>query len=394
MNNKNNIKNKMMNKIKKSPCAMRISALVSVILLTCLTAACGSSGNDKPPAPPVEVSKPLLTPVTDYLDETGNTVAYNSVDLVARVSGYLDSVDFTDGSFVKKGKQLFVIQPAPYKADVEEAQATLVADKAQYAYAKAEYQRQLTMYKQNATSQADVQQWLSQSEEDKAAIDGAKANLDNANITYSYTHVLAPFDGRIGRHLVDPGNLVGNGQATKLATIEQIDPMYIYFNINELDLLKVRALARKEGITPSEIRKIPIEVGLQNENGYSYKGHLDFANTGLDASTGTIEMRGIVDNKEHILLPGLFARVRIALGAPTPKLTLPDTAVLYDQIGAYVFTIDKKNIVQQVRVTVGDVEQGMRTILTGLKADDRVIINGIQNATPNSEVAPTEKNLT
>lgn len=367
-----------------------LTGLLGLMGLVLLNAGCGSKDH-KPAPPPVVVSKPVIAPITNYLTETGNTVAYNSVDLVARVSGYLDSVNFTDGSFVSKNSLLFVIQPMPYKDQVDEAQASLVADIAQYNYNVAEYQRQLTMYKQHATSQADVQKWLAQRDASAAAVSGAKASLDNAKITYGYTHVLAPFDGRIGRHLVDPGNLVGNGAATKLATIDQIDPMYVYFNINELDLLKLREAARAVGFKPSQINQIPINVGLQDETGFSYKGHLDFANTGLDASTGTIQMRGVLDNKQHVLLPGLFVHVRIALGMPKDQLTLPDTAVLYDQIGAYVFTVDKNNLVAQIRVKTGNDDNGMMTILTGLKADDWVIVDGVQNATPGDPVAPTEK---
>lgn len=381
MNNRTmKIENSIMQRVK----------VLGLFFLTLLSTGCGSD-DEAPPAPPVVVSKPIIAKITPYLTETGNTVAYNSVDLVARADGYLDSVNFKDGSFVKKNQLLFVIQPEPYKAQVEEAQATLDADKAQYSYAVSEYQRQLTMYKQHATSQADVQQWLSQKEEAQAAVTGAKANLDIQKINYSYTHVLAPFDGRIGRHLVDPNNLVGNGQATKLANIEQIDPMYVYFNINELDLLKLRKAARAAGFKPSQINQIPIYVGLQNEEGFPHEGHLDFVDTGLDASTGTIQMRGLLKNKENIFLPGLFVRVRIALGAPATQLTIPDSAVLYDQIGAYVFTVDKNNIVQQIRVKTGSDELGMMTILEGLKADDHVIVNGIQNATPGDKVVPTEK---
>ena len=374
---------------------IKMNGNFSVILLagaSLLLAACGSD-NDKPPAPSVVIAKPVLAPVTNYLVETGNTVAYNSVDLVARADGYLNSYHFTDGSFVNKGQLLFVIQPEPYKAQVEEAEATLKSDKAQYDYAKAEYARQLTMYKQNATSKADVQQWLSQMEETKAAVDGAKANLEVNQINYSYTHVLAPFDGRINRHLVDPGNLVGNGTATKLATIEQVSPMYVYFNVNELDLLKLREMARQRHFKQGDINKITLHVGLQNETDFPHEGRMDFVSTGLDAATGTIQMRGILENKDNFFIPGLFVRVRIALGSPKQQLTLPDTAVLYDQIGPYVFTVDKNNIVIQNRVTIGSVEKGMRTILTGIKPDDHVIVNGIQNATPGDAVAPQEKPL-
>lgn len=363
------------------------------LILILLGTGCGKE-DASPPPPPVVVSKPVLRQVTPYLTETGNTVAYNSVDLVARVSGYLDSYNFKDGSMVKKGSLLFVIQPQPYKDQVEEAQATLIADIAEYNYDKTEYQRQLTMYKQNATSLAEVQQWLATRDSAAAAVEGARANLNNAKITYSYTHVLAPFDGRIGRHLVDPGNLVGNGQATKLATIQQISPMYVYFNINELDLLKLREMARKAHFDTKKLDQLPIYVQLQNEEGFPHVGHLDFAATELEASTGTIQMRGILPNKDFVLLPGLFVRVRLALGKPTPQLTIPDTSVMYDQIGAYIFIVDKNNKVVQTRVKTGATEMGHISILEGLKPDDHVIVDGIQNATPGNLVAPTEKALT
>ena len=372
---------------------IKMKRINKIILLSCLillSVSC-SSDDQAPPPPPVVVSHPVTADVTTYLNETGNTVAFNSVDLVARADGYLDSLNFKDGSIVKKGQLLFVIQPQPYEAQVQEAEATLASDKATYNYNLAEYQRQLTMYKQNATSQADVQKWLSQRDSAKAAVEGAVANLEIAKINYSYTHVLAPFNGRIGRHLVDPGNLVGNGEATKLANIEQISPMYVYFNINELDLLKVRKAARATGFKSSDINQIPIYIGLQDEEGFPHEGRLDFADNGLDASTGTIQIRGVLKNKKGVLLPGLFVRVRIALGKPTSRLTVPNTAVLYDQIGAYLFTVDKNDVVVQVRVKTGEDENGMMTILEGLKADDNVIISGVQNATPGDKVTPHQK---
>ena len=172
--------------------------------------------------------------------QTGTVVAYNSVNLVARIKGYLEAVEFTDGSFIKKGKALFVIEPLPYLEQLKGAEATVVARKAAHLYAKAEYGRQQRMYKQNATSLNNVEKWSAKTIESQAQIDEAVANAEIAAINYSYTHVLAPFDGRIGRHLIDPGNLVGNGVATDLATIEQIDPIYVYFNLNELDLIKIR----------------------------------------------------------------------------------------------------------------------------------------------------------
>lgn len=368
----------------------KINKIAGLCLLILLSAGCDKK-NDRPPPPSVTVTKPVTAEITNYLVETGNTVAYQSVDLPARVSGYLESYNYTDGSVVNKGDLLFVIQPQPYADQVNEAQATLDSDLAAYAYDQLEYDRQVKMYKQHATSLANVQQWLATRDEAAAAVEGAKASLENAKITYSYTHILAPIDGRVGRHLVDPGNLVGNGEATKLASIQQIDPIYVYFTVNELDLLKIRALAHKTDFKAAQISEVPIQIGLQNEKGFPHKGHLDFAATELEASTGTIQMRGILSNKDYKLLPGLFAQIRIGLGKASPQLTIPDVAIMGDQVGSYVFVVDKDNKVVQTRVTTGSTEKGMIVVLKGLKADDRVIIEGLQNASPGGTVTPTEK---
>lgn len=364
--------------------------ITTLLLLTLLMTGCDSK-KSPPPPPSVTVTKPVTMPITPYLIETGNLIASNSIDLVARVSGYLESYNFADGSIVKKGDLLFVIQPQPYADQVVEAQATLDSDLAAYVYDKIEYERQLKMYKQHATPLAEVQKWSSTTDEAAAAVEGAKANLENAKTTYSYTHVTAPMDGRIGRHLVDPGNLVGNGEATKLASLQQINTMYVYFSINELDLLQLRETARKADFDVAHLNQIPIEVALQNETGFPHKGYLDFASTELDASTGTIQMRGIIENKDYTLLPGLFVQARIALSKPTPQLTVPAVAVMADQIGSYVFTVNQDNKVAQVRVTTGSTEGDMIVISKGLTADDRVIVNGIQNASPGNIVTPTEK---
>lgn len=334
----------------------------------------------------VVVKKPVLEQRAEYITQTGNTVAYNSVNLVARVEGYLEAVKFVDGSFVKKGQELFVIEPEPYFENLKEAQATVAAEKASYEYAQSEYARQQQMYKENATSLNNVQKWLAQRDKSQADVDKATANEAVSAINYSYTHVLAPFDGRIGRHLVDPGNLVGNGKATNLATIDQINPLYVYFNLNELDLIKIRKAAQEQGIKPSDINNIPVYVGTQNEAGFSHEGRLNFLNTGLDSSTGTLEFRALLSNKDYALLPGLFVQVRIPISKPKPQLTVPDTAVQYDQIGAYVLTVDKENKVVLQRVVIGSVEKGMRTISKGINAQDRVIVDGLQNATPGAKV--------
>lgn len=340
------------------------------------------------PLPVVVIQQPKLTKITEYITQTGTVDAYNSVNLVARIEGYLEAIAFTDGTFVKKGKELFVVEPKPYLEKLKSAQATIAVQKASYAYASAEYERQKRMLKQNATSVNNVEKWAASAEESKAEIDKAVADAEVAAINYSYTHVLAPFDGRIGRHLVDVGNLVGNGKATDLATLEQIDPIYVYFNLNELDLIKIRAAARAQAFKPSEINQIPVYVRMQNEATFLHEGRLDFVNTGLNASTGTIEFRALLKNKDFTLLPGLFVQIRIPIGKPKPQLAIPDAAVQYDQIGAYLMIVDKNNYVIQKRVVVGALEQGIRVISKGVVAQDNVIISGVQNAIPGHQVAP------
>lgn len=347
------------------------------------------SGNQFEIKPPVViVEQPKLEKMADYVSQTGNTAAYNSVDLVARVEGYLTKVLFTDGTFVKKDSPLFVIEPQPYQEKLTEAQATVSSQEASLAYTQAEYKRQQRMYKENATSLNNVEKWLAKYDQAKANIAQAKANAVIAEINYSYTHIAAPFNGRIGRHLVDPGNLVGNGEATKLANIEQVDPIYVYFNLNELDLIKLRTAARAQGFKPQDLKKIPAYVEMQNETGYPHKGHLDFVDTGLNASTGTMEFRAVLPNKDFTLVPGLFVRVRIPISNPAPYLTVPDAAIQYDQIGPYLYLTDKNNQVVLQRVSLGAVENGRRAITKGLRAEDKVIVNGLQNATPGHPVNP------
>lgn len=366
-------------------------AVAVLLLIYLMSHFFGKSKAPAIPTPKVVVQQPKLAEMAEYVTQTGNTVAYNSVNLVARVEGYLDSIEFVDGTFVKKGKELFVIQPEPYFEKLRAAKATVTAGKASLVYNKSEYARQQRMYKEHATSLNEVEKWYAKTLEIAAELDKAEADEINAAINYSYTHISAPFDGRIGRHLVDVGNLVGHGEATNLATIEQIDPIYVYFNLNEIDLLNLRAAARARGFKPEDINQVPIEVSLQTDPTVKYKATLDFVNTGLNASTGTMELRALLQNKNYIFVPGLFVQVRVAITKPKKQLTVPDTAILYDQIGSYVLTVDNNNVVVTKRVTLGSVENGVRAVATGLAAQDKVIIDGLQNATPGNKVAPREQ---
>lgn len=370
----------------------RLALLAGLLLIVFLAGCKPSNRYHAPPPPPVTTSKPVLMPMTTYLDVTGSTVAVNSVQLVARVSGYLDRIDYTDGSMVKKGQLLFVIEPEPYAAKLKQAVASIAQAKAQVLYAQAQYDRQLQMIKQNATSQANVEQWLATCDSDEAAVIENTANAEIARINYGYTSVSAPFDGRVSRHLVDVGNLVGNSSATVLATIDQLNPIYVYFSVNELDMLKLRAALIALGRNPENVSGAPIFVGLQSEAGYPHPGKIDYVATSLDPSTGTIEARAVLGNDSNLLLPGLFVRARIPLGKPVQKLALPEAAVLSDQAGPYVYVVGAQSVVAQKRVQTGTEENGMIAV-TGLGAADQVIVDGLQNAAPGVTVAPREQDI-
>lgn len=378
--------------MRHSATPQRLAPLCGLLLVAWLAGCKPNNSYHAPPPPPVTTSKPVLMPMTGYLYVTGSTVAVNSVQLVARVAGYLDRIDYTDGSVVKKGQLLFVIEPEPYAAKLQQAVAAVAQAKAQVLYAQSQYDRQLQMIKQNATSQANVEQWLATRDSDKAAVIENIANADIARINYGYTSVSAPFDGRVSRHLVDVGNLVGNSSATVLATIDQLDPIYVYFNVNELDLLKLRAALVALGRNPDNVNGAPIFVGLQSEEGYPHPGKVDYIATSLNPSTGTIEVRAVLDNGNNLLLPGLFVHARIPLGKPVQKLALPEEAVLSDQAGPYVYVVGAGDIVAQTRVQTGTEENGMIAV-TGLAATDQVIIDGLQNAAPGVKVAPNEQDL-
>lgn len=368
--------------------------IAAALALSALLSACKEENQyQAPPPPTVTVSPPLREKVTNYLEITGTTAAYNAVDLVARVEGYLTSVNFVDGSMVEKDKLLFVIEQAPYIAQVKLYEATIAQEKAQLLNAQTEYDRQIRMLAQNATAQATVDKWRAQRDEAAAGLEEARANAEVAKINLGYTRVLAPFTGRIGRHLIDPGNVVGAGAPTKLATLEQVKPLYAYFTVNERDLLRIRKWAREQGMALGTVANVPVFAGLQDEQGYPHKGVLDFVATGLDTKTGTIQVRGIFANDDISMLPGLFVRLRVPLGEAEPGLLVPDRVVNLDQVGQYVLVVGNDNTVQQRRVKVGSLVGGLRVITDGLTDDDLVVIDGMQAATPGSKVTTKQGDI-
>jgi len=313
--------------------------------------------------------------VADAIDLTGTAASFRTVDLVARVTGYLKSVNFEDGALVEKGQELFVIEPEPYEQQLRLAEAALLQ-------AQSEYDRQVALMKENATSAANVEKWLSQRDQAKSQVELAKINL-------GYIRVAAPFSGRIGRRLCDPGNLVGPAGNAKLATIDQMEPINVYFNINERDALRIGASFRARGTKSSTefLGKARVFVGVQTEEGYPHEGMLDFIDNGLDPSTGAVQMRAVFKNADHILFPGVFVRVHFPLDNPKPMLAVPNSAVDNDQEDDYVLVVEANDVVARRAVVKGPLLKSVCAIREGLTDGDRVVINGFMNVRPGSTVA-------
>ena len=359
-----------------------------VSLLLAPLAGCKETPKPQPPPPPkVTVTQPVQQAVTDNLDLTGNTQAIYTVQLVARVAGYLEKVLFQDGQRVRKGQPLFVIQQNTYEDNLRQAEAAVLQYRAQLQWTESQLSRYSNLIQHNAAAQSDVDNWNFQRDTAAANLRAAEAQRDLAKLNLDYTLVTAPFDGRMDRRLVDPGNLVGSGgNNTVLAQINQIDPIYVYFNISDLDL--ARLLKSTRGIPgPTDTRKWPLHAGLPSEDGYPHQGYLDFAAINLATTTGTLLMRGVLPNSDGKILPGLYARVRVPL-EQRASLLVPEVAVGNDQQGAYLLVVNDKNVVERRNVTTGPAVESRRVIASGLAGGEWVVVNGLLKAAPGRQVTP------
>jgi membrane fusion protein, multidrug efflux system len=377
-----------------------IFGLAPVIVLFVLSGGCGQKENKfaPPPPPQVTVSRPLEKPVTDYLELTGNTQAVEQVELQARIEGFLTSIHFKDGDFVKKGDLLFIIEQQQYQAKVQEAEGRLATAEALLLRAQEEYDRQLYLFKENATAKSEVERWRAQRDAAQASVEEAKANLELAKINLGYTRVTAPFDGRMDRHLVDPGNLVGAGKPTPLGYLTRLDPMYAYFSVNERDLIRVMEERRREGKTMAQLT-YPVYLGIAGEEGYPHEGRLDFASSTVDPNTGTLLLRGIFSNPRvgtaaPRLLAGMFARIRIPVNVRDRALLVSERALGTDQGGRYLLVVNDQSVVEQRSVKVGALIEGMRVIEDGLKGDEWVVVDGLQRARPGAKITPVQQQAT
>jgi RND family efflux transporter MFP subunit len=365
----------------------RFSGWITISALAAILAGCKDTPKPQPPPQPkVTVAQPAQRMVTDYLELTGNTQAIYTVQLVARVAGYLEQVLFQDGQIVKKGQPLFVIQRNTYEDNLRQAEAAIAQYRAQLQYAESQFARYSALIQYNAAAQSDFENWRYQRDLAQANLRSAESQRDLAKLNLDYTLVAAPFDGRMDRRQVDPGNLVGSGGNTVLASINQIDPIYVYFSISDYDLARLRKRAR--GIPgSSDSRKWSVQAGLPGEDGYPHQGHLDFAAISLTTTTGSLLMRGILPNGDGTILPGLYARVRVPLEQKA-SLLVPEVAVGHDQQGSYVFVVNEKNVVERRGVTTGPAVDALRAIDDGLTGKEWVIVNGLLKAGPGRPVTP------
>jgi RND family efflux transporter MFP subunit len=360
---------------------LKLNQTIAVIILVLgIFVACEEKNTYvEPPPPKVTVAEPLQQEVIEYLEFTGNTRAYEEVELRARVAGFLKSMHFTPGTQVDMGDLLFVIDPREYQAELNASTAELNAARAMQHRAKIEYDRAKRVFDKGAGRETDVVKWRGERDVALAQIERAKAKVERANLNLSYTQVTAPINGRVSRNYVDIGNLVGEGEATLLTTISRYDPMYVYFNLNENDLLRVMSMWRnrvkEKGLDPdkdSDARaEIPLYLGLANEDGYPHEGIADFAESGVDTAT-----------------PGLFARVRMPVDKREKALMVTERAIGADQGGNYLLTVNSDNVVEMKPIRMGQLVDGLRVIEEGLQPGERVIVQGVQRARPGGKVDP------
>src|SRR5438105_8080744 len=350
--------------------------------------ACEQNSFVPPPPPKVDVGVPVKQTVTRFLEATGNTAPIKNVDLVARVQGFLQSIDYQDGDFVKEGTPLFTIEPETYKLKLDQAQAAEAGAQASVKQAEADFKRQTDLVARQAVSQATLDTSTSNRDNAQANLQQAQVNTRIARVNYNYTKVNAPFDGLVSAHLVSVGELVGAASPTQLATIVSLDPIYVNFNVNEHDVLRIRAQAARQGLTAADLKSVPIEVGLQTETGYPHQGKLGYAAPTINQSTGTLAVRGLVANSTRVSFPGYFVRVRVPVDQQPNALLVPDTALGSDQSGRYVLVVTGENVIEQRKVDTGPLEGDLRVIESGLKPEDRVVTAGLLRAVPGQKVDP------
>jgi RND family efflux transporter MFP subunit len=341
----------------------------------------------------VTVSQPVAREVVDWDAYTGRLEAVESVEVRARVSGYLQSVHFTDGVMVKKGVLLFVIDPRPYQAELNRTKATLEQAVARYERTQKDFARSQQLVKSRAVSQEEVDTRAAEQREAEESVQAARAAVEAARLNVEFTQVKAPINGRISRVFVTEGNLISGGMADSslLTRIVSVDPIYCYFDVDERSYLKYTHLWRDGNRAGSREVKIPVSLGLANETGFPHQGQLDFIDNRLDPNTGTMTGRAVFPNPDLSLIPGLFARVRLPGSSQYKALLIPDEAFGSDQTQRFAYVVNEQNTVEYRKVDLGPIIDGLRVIRDGLKPEDWVIVSGVQRVKPGAKVDPQQQ---
>jgi membrane fusion protein, multidrug efflux system len=364
-----------------------LAALLAVSL-----SGCGDkpASQAAPPPPAVTVAQPTKRIVTDWDEFTGRFQAMEEVQVRARVGGFVTSVEFRDGDFVRPGDLLYVIDPRPFEAVALTAEGQLADARARAELARRELERALTLRESQNVPESTVDQRRQALQAAHAAETQAEGSLKAAKLNVEFTHVVAPIAGRASRHLVSVGNLVqgADSGSTLLTSIVSLDPIYIYFDVDETTYLRNNRLWFEGKRPSSRDTPNPVQVSLAGETKPSHEGRMDFLDNRLDVSTATLRSRAIIPNKDLSILPGQFGRVRLIGSAPYEALLLPDTAIATDQSRKIVFVVNDENVVEVRQVTLGPLDDGLRVVREGLKAEDEVIIDGIQRARVGAKVAP------
>lgn len=331
--------------------------------------------------------------MTRYLYETGTTKALNSVELVARVSGTLKSIDYEDGSGVKAGQRLFLIEPDQYQAQLQQAEASVEQAQATLDNAQRQLDRQDQLARTSVTTEANVDNARASRDTAKAQLDAAKASLAEARLNLGYTMVSAPFDGIVTEHQADVGALVGTGSATTLATIVQLDPIHVSFSISDTDMLKLREQMRERGLTRKDLGTVPVEIGTQVDEGYPYQGKLDYASPQTASDTGTLAARAVLDNRDRALLPGLFVRIRIPIELTENALLVPPSSIGTDQEGRFVLVVNSSGVVERRSVLLLERNGDLQQIEGSLSAGDWVVTNALSGVRAGEVVRKQQTSL-
>jgi multidrug efflux system membrane fusion protein len=379
-----------------SPRSSIAPALAGLILLSGLPflAGCGPSGQAQTaPAPgqmppvAVKVAVPLPKEVVEWDEYTGRIEAMETVEIRARVGGYLDRINFKDGDEVKKGDLLFVIDPRPYRAALDRAEAELERARARLELARNDLERGDKLRRGKAISEEEYDARSKGLREAAATVHSAEAAVRTARLDLEFTEVRAPIGGRIGRELITAGNLVAADQ-TVLTTIVTTDPVYVYLDADERAVLKYRRLAASGQRTSARTARIPAELALIDETGFPHRGYIDYVDPRMDAGTGTLRARGVFPNPDDLLSPGFFARVRIPGGAPYPALLIPERAIGTDQGQKFVWIAKDDGAIEYRRIVPGARFDGLRAVREGLQATDPVVVEGLQKLRPGVKVKP------